>query len=48
MDKTESDLKEMVFAASSQMSSGIRVEGRREVCTKRFEGREETMHPQEH
>lgn len=35
----------MGFAACSQMSFRILVEGRREACIKRFEGR---MHPQEH
>ena len=44
MDKTESDQKEMGFAACSQTSFRIRVEGTRwEVCIKRFEGRRQCI-----
>ena len=38
MDTTESDQKVIGFAASSQMSFRIKVEGRREACIKSFEG----------
>ena len=43
MDETESDQKEIGFAACSQTSFRIRVEGLREVCKKIFEGRKQCI-----
>ena len=48
IDKIESDQKEMGFAACSQMSFRIKVDGIREACIKRFEGRMQCIHPHEH